>query len=58
MARTVEVVNGKARYEGRTLEEWVPEIVTELVAAVDPLEIVLFGSVARREGQVRYARPA
>ncbi len=47
MARTVEVVNGKVRYEGRTLAEWVPQIVTDLVAAADPLEIVLFGSVAR-----------
>ena len=47
MARTVEVVDGKARDEGRTLAEWVPEVVSRIVAALDPRRIVLFGSVAR-----------
>jgi len=43
----VEVVDGKARYEGRTLAEWVPSLVDDLVRALDPIQIMLFGSVAR-----------
>ncbi|MGH8930269.1 MAG: nucleotidyltransferase domain-containing protein [Egibacteraceae bacterium] len=44
---TWEVVDGKARYNGRGLAEWVSVAVADLVAAADPLRIVLFGSVAR-----------
>jgi predicted nucleotidyltransferase len=47
MATTVEVVDGKARYDGRTLAEWVPEVVSDLVDAFDPVRIILFGSLAR-----------
>ncbi len=47
MAVNVEVVDGKAVYDGRTLAAWVPEIVADLVDACDPVRIVLFGSVAR-----------
>jgi HEPN domain-containing protein/predicted nucleotidyltransferase len=42
-----EDVGGTVRYDGRTLEEWVPNVVTDLVAACDPLRVILFGSVAR-----------
>lgn len=42
-----EVVGGKARYNGRTLAEWVPDVIDDLIAACDPLRIVLFGSLAR-----------
>ncbi|MGC8627580.1 MAG: nucleotidyltransferase domain-containing protein [Acidimicrobiales bacterium] len=42
-----EVVGGKAVYEGRTLAEWVPEIVGKLVRASNPERVILFGSVAR-----------
>lgn len=45
----VEVVDGKARYDGRTLAEWVPTVIADLVAACDPLQVILFGSVAREE---------
>lgn len=44
---TWEVVDGRIRYNGRTLEEWVPEVVADIVAAADPRQIILFGSVAR-----------
>ncbi|MGH8908613.1 MAG: nucleotidyltransferase domain-containing protein [Egibacteraceae bacterium] len=44
---TWEVVDGKARYNGRGLTEWVSVAVADLVVAADPLRIVLFGSVAR-----------
>ncbi len=47
MGRTVEVIEGKVRYDGRSLSEWVPDIVADLVAECDPLQIILFGSVAR-----------
>lgn len=43
----VEIVDGKARYDGLTLAEWVPSMVDDLVRALDPIRIVLFGSVAR-----------
>lgn len=41
------VVDGKATYGGKTLSEWVPTIVREIVTAFEPLQVVLFGSVAR-----------
>lgn len=40
-------VEGRAVFRGKTLREWVPVIVGDIVAAFDPLQIVLFGSVAR-----------
>jgi predicted nucleotidyltransferase len=42
-----QVVDGRIRYAGRTLAEWVPAVVADLVAAAKPLRVVLFGSVAR-----------
>lgn len=42
-----EIVNGKARFDGRTLSDWVTDAVDRLVAAIDPRAVVLHGSVAR-----------
>jgi predicted nucleotidyltransferase len=42
-----EIVEGKARFDGLPLVEWVSEAVARLVAACDPHAVVLFGSVAR-----------
>jgi predicted nucleotidyltransferase len=42
-----QVVDGKARYAGHTLAEWVTEAVDALVASCHPVRVVLFGSVAR-----------
>jgi len=42
-----QVLDGKIRYSGRTLAEWVPQVVADLVAVGDPLRVLLFGSVAR-----------
>lgn len=39
--------NGKARYEGQTLAEWAPKVVDEIVRGFDPVQVILFGSVAR-----------
>lgn len=36
-------------YEGKTLEECVPEAVGRIVEDFDPLKIILFGSLARDE---------
>lgn len=47
MTRSVEVIEGKVRYDGRTLAEWVPQVVADLIEAAHPLKIILFGSVAR-----------
>ena len=44
-----EVADGKARYDGRTLAEWLPQVIDEVVRACDPLRIILFGSLARGE---------
>ena len=42
-----EVRDGKARYDGRTLAEWVPDLMDLVVGACSPEELLLFGSVAR-----------
>jgi predicted nucleotidyltransferase len=42
-----QVVDGRAVYEGKTLAEWVPRIVADLVAEFQPVKIILYGSVAR-----------
>ena len=42
-----QVVDGRIRYSGHTLAEWVPNVVADLVAKADPLQVLLFGSVAR-----------
>lgn len=42
-------VDQQGRYDGRTLRELWPVVVDEIVAAVQPLEVILFGSVARGE---------
>ncbi|MHB1717928.1 MAG: nucleotidyltransferase domain-containing protein [Acidimicrobiales bacterium] len=44
---TFEVRDGKARYDDRTLAEWVPNLVDLVVGACSPEEVLLFGSVAR-----------
>jgi predicted nucleotidyltransferase len=36
-------------YEGRRLDEWLPEIVERIVGRFDPLRVILFGSLARGE---------
>jgi uncharacterized protein len=40
-------VDELGRYDGRTLTQAVPLVVDEIVAALNPAEIILFGSVAR-----------
>lgn len=42
-----QIVDGKAVIGGKTLAEWVPDIVADLVAAFHPIQVLLVGSVAR-----------
>lgn len=41
------VVDREGRYDGLTLREALPLVVSQIVSAFDPMQIVLFGSVAR-----------
>ena len=34
-------------YEGKTFDEWMPEVVGRIVEGFDPLRVILFGSRAR-----------
>ncbi len=43
----VHTVDESGRYDGLTLREALPFVVAEIVEAFDPVEVVLFGSVAR-----------
>jgi predicted nucleotidyltransferase len=36
-------------WDGRPVRDWVPEVVEDVVAAFDPVRVILFGSVARAE---------
>jgi predicted nucleotidyltransferase len=47
VASGYRVVQGRAVYEGRTLAEWVPQLVGEVVEAAHPERVILFGSVGR-----------
>lgn len=42
-----EVVDGKARYNGRTLHDWAPQPAANIAAVLKPVRAILFGSVAR-----------
>lgn len=46
-ALAYQVVDNKALWGGRALNDWVPEAVSRIVESFSPLRIVLFGSVAR-----------
>ena len=42
-----QVVYANGRYNGRTLREWLPDVVQAIVDDLDPIKIILFGSLAR-----------
>ncbi|MGI8663819.1 MAG: nucleotidyltransferase domain-containing protein [Acidimicrobiales bacterium] len=37
----------RGQWNGRTIREWLPDVVGDIVRAVDPTRIIVFGSVAR-----------
>jgi predicted nucleotidyltransferase len=43
-----QVVDNRIRYLGRTLDEWVPDVVADILTGTEPLRLLLFGSVARQ----------
>jgi uncharacterized protein len=43
---TYSVRDNRAMWAGRSLIEWVPDLVNVIVSAFDPETVVLFGSVA------------
>src|SRR5262245_14976933 len=48
MSRSVmEVVGGKAIYNGRPLADWVPDVIQRVFERTDALRVVVFGSVQR-----------
>ncbi|MGH8908772.1 MAG: nucleotidyltransferase domain-containing protein [Egibacteraceae bacterium] len=40
-----DIWDGNGRWDGRTLAEWLPEVVADIVRAHDPLKVILFGSL-------------
>ena len=42
-----QVVYSDGRYNGRTLREWLPDVVDAIVQRLDPLQIIVFGSLVR-----------
>lgn len=46
MSQAKPAVFREGLYNGRTLAQWVPDVVRRLVDRFDPLKIILFGSVA------------
>lgn len=46
MATAYEVRDGKAVWAGRELREWIPDLVESVLARFDPVQIIVFGSVA------------
>ena len=45
----MHTVDTDGRYDGLTLREALPLVVTEIVEGFDPLQVIVFGSVARHE---------
>jgi uncharacterized protein len=43
----LHTVDTEGHYDGMTLSETLPLVVDEIVAAFNPIEVILFGSVAR-----------
>lgn len=45
----LEVIDGKARYNGRFLSGWVEDVVARIFERSDATKVVVFGSVERGE---------
>lgn len=40
-------VDEEGRYDGRRLGDWLDDVVRDVVAYAEPVEVIVFGSVAR-----------
>lgn len=54
LSRRLAGVSQQASYvdglwDGRPVRDWIPEVIDDVVAAFDPVRVIVFGSVARRE---------
>jgi predicted nucleotidyltransferase len=49
MVQRTQAVYADGRWNGKTLREWAPEAVDDIVKATDPVRVILFGSVANGE---------
>lgn len=47
MSQQASYVDGL--WDGRPVREWIPEVIDDVVGAFDPVRVIVFGSVARRE---------
>ena len=36
-------------WDGRSVRDWIPEVIDDVVAGFNPVRVIVFGSVARRE---------
>ncbi len=45
----MQAVYANGRWNGKTLREWVPEAVEDIVRMADPVRVILFGSLVRQE---------
>lgn len=52
MSDRQKLVSESVRWNGQTLREWVPKVVEDIVSTVDPVRIILFGSVLRDESGI------
>lgn len=48
MARS-QAVYADGQWNGKSLREWVPEVVDDIVRGFSPVRVILFGSVVRGE---------
>jgi len=46
---TQQASYGDGMWDGRKVRDWIPEVVDDVVAAFDPVQVIVFGSVARGE---------
>lgn len=42
-----EIVQGKARYNGRDLADWVDEVVARIFERTEATKVIVFGSIVR-----------
>jgi len=47
MSQESSVVFVNGRYNGRALSEWVPDVVARIIERFAPLQVFLFGSLAK-----------
>lgn len=45
----VQAIYSDGKWNGRTLREWMPDAVEDIVRVFNPVRVILFGSIARGE---------